>query len=146
MTALVLKTSRLAPFLRPCLPTVVLLTGPKYMGGQKKTKAKKASDIKDKVPKEHNSTLLLEVSVQPSCQETRVASVGEGGCDVRIRLAAPPVDGQANRELAKFLSTVLAVPGDAVSVTRGVRGRHKTVAIQTSLDKQEALQRLTEEL
>ena len=48
---------------------------------------------------------------------------------VRIRLAARPVDGQANAELVAFVADLSGVRKSAVSLRRGERSRLKTVDI-----------------
>ena len=48
---------------------------------------------------------------------------------LKIALAAPPVDGEANKTLVKFISEVLQVPKRSVSVTSGLTGRRKAVTV-----------------
>ena len=67
------------------------------------------------------------VHVVPRAKVTEVA--GRHGDAVRIRLAAPPVDGAANAELVRFLAERFRVPRSAVTIVRGVAARRKTVAI-----------------
>jgi uncharacterized protein (TIGR00251 family) len=54
---------------------------------------------------------------------------GRHGDAIRIRLAAPPVDGAANAELIQFLAERLGVPRGGVAIVRGLTGRRKTVAV-----------------
>ncbi|OGU11065.1 MAG: hypothetical protein A2W29_02300, partial [Gemmatimonadetes bacterium RBG_16_66_8] len=54
---------------------------------------------------------------------------GRHGDAIRIRLAAPPVDGAANTELVKFLAERLGVPRSAITIVRGASGRRKTVSV-----------------
>jgi uncharacterized protein (TIGR00251 family) len=76
------------------------------------------------------------VHVVPRASATEV--VGRHGDAIRIRLAAPPVDGAANAELVRFLAERLGVPRSAVSIARGMGGRRKTVAV-TGLPTEAAL-------
>ena len=55
---------------------------------------------------------------------------GRHGDALKIRLAAPPVDGAANVELVRFLAERLAVPRSAVTITAGHTSRRKTVKIE----------------
>ena len=71
--------------------------------------------------------IRLRVRIQPRASRTEVA--GLHGDTLRIRLAAPPVDGAANGELVRFLAHLLGVPGRAVEITAGHTGRHKTVRV-----------------
>jgi uncharacterized protein (TIGR00251 family) len=65
--------------------------------------------------------------VQPRAKRTAVA--GRYGDAIRIRLAAPPVDGAANEELVRFLAETLGVARRAVRITAGLTSRRKQVAI-----------------
>jgi len=68
------------------------------------------------------------VHVVPRSKVTEVA--GPHGDAVRIRLAAPPVDGAANAELVRFLAERLGVPRNAVTIVRGATTRRKTVTVE----------------
>jgi len=70
---------------------------------------------------------LLAIRVQPSASVTKV--VGEHGDELKVRLAAPPVDGKANAELVRFLARAVGVPRGAVAVVRGQSSRSKIVRI-----------------
>ena len=70
----------------------------------------------------------LNVWVQPRASRTEV--FGMHGDAVKIRLAAPPVDGAANDELIRFLADKLGVPGSAVSIASGHSGRRKVVEVE----------------
>ncbi len=65
--------------------------------------------------------------MQPRAKRTAVA--GRYGDAIRIRLAAPPVDGAANEELVRFLAETLGVARRAVRITAGLTSRRKQVAI-----------------
>jgi len=69
----------------------------------------------------------LQLQVQPRASRTEVA--GPHGGALRIRLAAPPVDGEANAELVAFLARRLRVPKAAVTIVRGKSGRRKVVEV-----------------
>lgn len=71
--------------------------------------------------------MRLQVQVQPRASRTEVA--GPHGGALRIRLAAPPVDGEANAELVAFLAKRLRVPKAAVTIVRGESGRRKVVEV-----------------
>jgi uncharacterized protein (TIGR00251 family) len=72
--------------------------------------------------------VVLEVLVQPRASRTRI--VGEHGGRLKIQLAAPPVEGEANAALVAFLAERLEVRKAAVSLMRGEAGRRKTVRIE----------------
>lgn len=56
--------------------------------------------------------------------------MGEYGEALRVRLAAPPVDGEANAELVKCLAKWLGVPRRAVRLVAGETGRNKVVEVE----------------
>ena len=68
------------------------------------------------------------VLVGPRARSTGVA--GQHGDAIRMRVAAPPVDGVANAELTRFLAERFGVRPSAVVITAGARGRRKAVAVE----------------
>jgi uncharacterized protein YggU (UPF0235/DUF167 family) len=48
---------------------------------------------------------------------------------LRVRLAAPPVDGAANEALIRVIAGALGVPRQDVSIARGQHGKTKVVDI-----------------
>jgi hypothetical protein len=72
--------------------------------------------------------VLLEVLVVPRASRNEVVGWGADG-RLRVRLAAPPVEGQANRALLKFLAGEIGVSSGKLRVSRGDSSRRKTVAI-----------------
>lgn len=83
----------------------------------------------------------MTVHVVPRAHATEVA--GRHGDAVKIRVAAPPVDGAANTELVRFLAERLGVARSAVRIVSGGSRRRKTVAVE-GLTKQAAEARLLE--
>jgi uncharacterized protein len=71
--------------------------------------------------------LVLTVHVQPGAKRTEVAGVH--GDALKIRLAAPPVEGRANAALLRYLADAFGVPQRAVALVRGETSRQKTVRI-----------------
>ncbi|MCR4308436.1 MAG: DUF167 domain-containing protein [Deltaproteobacteria bacterium] len=69
----------------------------------------------------------VSVRVVPRSSKEGVAGF-EGGV-VRIRLNAPPVEGQANVALVRFLSKALGVPKSRIALVTGERGRNKIVRV-----------------
>ncbi|HEY9444856.1 MAG TPA: DUF167 domain-containing protein [Gemmatimonadales bacterium] len=81
----------------------------------------------------------LALRIQP--RASRNAIVGLHGQSIRIRLAAPPVDGAANKALVSFLVERLGVSAAAVELVRGHGGRDKVVEV-TGLAPEEVARRL----
>lgn len=80
--------------------------------------------------READGTLLLRLHVQPGAKRTGWA--GLHGEAIKVRLAAPPVEGQANEALLRFLADAFAVPLRQVSLRSGAGARQKWVAVAGS--------------
>lgn len=76
--------------------------------------------------------VLLQLSVMPNARRTEVDGLHDGA--LRVRLAAPPIDGRANEALVAWLAKALGVPKRDVELLRGESGRRKQVAIAVSFD------------
>lgn len=72
--------------------------------------------------------VILTVHVQPKTSTTECAGIH--GDALKIRVAAPPVDGAANDELIRFLSRQLSILSTSVLIHAGAGGRHKRVLIK----------------
>jgi len=70
---------------------------------------------------------ILRLTVVPGAQRTQV--VGLYGDRLKLRLAAPPEKGAANRELIDFLARSLNLPKSSLKLTLGARSRSKVVAV-----------------
>lgn len=49
---------------------------------------------------------------------------------VKLQIAAPPVDGEANEAVERFLARALGVPRDRVTIVAGATGKRKTVLVE----------------
>ena len=70
----------------------------------------------------------LRVRVQP--RASRTECVGLVGEELKIRLAAPPVEGAANDALVRFLAERLGVARGAVLLVAGGSSRSKLVDVR----------------
>ncbi len=70
----------------------------------------------------------IKIRVQPRAR--RSAIDGVHGDALKVRVAAPPVDGKANAAVVAVLARELGVARSAVSITLGEGSRDKVVAIQ----------------
>jgi uncharacterized protein len=71
---------------------------------------------------------VLSVHIQPRASTTEC--VGIHGDAIKIRVAAPPVDGAANDELIRFLACRLSVSPASVQIHSGASGRYKRVLVK----------------
>ncbi|MBK8227277.1 MAG: YggU family protein [Flavobacteriales bacterium] len=76
---------------------------------------------------ESSGSILLTLHVQPGAKRTEVS--GTHGDALKIRLAAPPVDGQANEALLSYLAAQFGVPKRQVEMVSGHTSRKKRVQL-----------------
>jgi uncharacterized protein (TIGR00251 family) len=76
---------------------------------------------------EGNGELRFTVRVVPRAARSQI--VGEQGGALRVRIAAPPVEGAANEELVRTLAKELKVHVRAVEITSGHSSRLKHVRV-----------------
>jgi uncharacterized protein (TIGR00251 family) len=81
----------------------------------------------------------ISLRVYPNAPRNQVVGLSDGVLAVRV--AAPPVKGQANRELVSFLSQLLGVNKGRLSIIRGHTSRNKLISV-SDLSYEEAIRRL----
>lgn len=74
--------------------------------------------------------VTLTLHIQPGARKTEI--VGDYGDALKIRLAAPPVDGKANAALLAFVAGRLGVPRSAVQLKSGQSTRRKVIEVDTA--------------
>ncbi|MGL4751405.1 MAG: DUF167 family protein YggU [Aeromonadaceae bacterium] len=72
--------------------------------------------------------LWLDLLIQPKASRDQI--IGLHGEELKVAITAPPVDGQANSHLIKFLAKQCRVAKGQVVIVRGELGRHKSVRIE----------------
>ena len=70
----------------------------------------------------------LNVHVQPNAKRNEI--LGFDGDILRLRVAAPPVEGKANKAVVALLSNVLHVPKSSISLTQGQKAKLKVFSIE----------------
>ena len=76
---------------------------------------------------ENDRGLTFAVRVLPRASRTEIA--GEYNGALKIRVAAPPVEGAANREVIRALARVFKLPQNAVEIVSGAGSKNKIVYI-----------------
>lgn len=71
---------------------------------------------------------IIKIKVTPRGSKTEIIGELPDGT-IRIKLAAPPVDGAANDALIKFLSKEWGIPRSRIQIKSGHAGRLKTIMI-----------------
>ena len=70
----------------------------------------------------------LAVHAQPRASRSRL--VGEHDGRLKIQLAAPPVDGEANEALVALVAELFGIPRRQVEVVSGLASKRKVVRVQ----------------
>jgi uncharacterized protein (TIGR00251 family) len=76
---------------------------------------------------EKDDAVTIKLRVQPRAPRTEIA--GEHAGAIKLRIAAPPVDGKANEECRRFLAKLLKVSATSVEIISGSSSRDKIIRI-----------------
>ena len=82
---------------------------------------------------------IIPIRVYPNAKNNEL--LGSDGDILRVRIAAPPEKGKANRALIAFLGQVLKTGRGNLAIKRGYCSRNKTVSV-AGLGKEEILKRI----
>lgn len=85
----------------------------------------------------HGDLLTLTLHIQPGAKRSEIA--GLHGEALKLRLAAPPIEGRANEALLKFIAGLFGVPLRQVELRQGGQSRHKVVVVSGSSVDPESL-------
>jgi uncharacterized protein (TIGR00251 family) len=82
----------------------------------------------------------LAIRVTPRASRNEIVELLEDGT-IKVRIAAPPSDNEANETLINFLAEVLGVPASRLDIVAGASGRDKLVSVM-DMDAETAHQRI----
>ena len=80
------------------------------------------------IPYAQDRGLTFAVRIVPRASRSEIA--GEHNGALRVRIAAPPVSGAANRELVRTLAKIFKLPQNAVEIVSGANSKNKTVRLR----------------
>jgi uncharacterized protein (TIGR00251 family) len=86
----------------------------------------------------------IAVRVTPRASRNKIAEILPDGT-IKIHIAAPPVDGEANEKLIEFLSDVLHIAKSRLEIVAGVSGRDKLISV-LDMDAETVHQRIVAHL
>ena len=81
--------------------------------------------IRDKV-----GGVTFTCQIQPRASRTEIVGPHGEPARLKIRVAAPPVDGEANEELIAFLSKKLKISKNRIQIKAGHSGKYKEIFIE----------------
>ena len=82
----------------------------------------------------------LAVRVTPRASRNEIVELLDDGT-IKVRIAAPPADDEANAALIDFLAEILGVPKSRLEIVAGASGRDKLISV-TDMDVETVHQRI----
>lgn len=76
---------------------------------------------------ENPQGLRLRIFLQPKASRDQIIGLHDG--EVKIAITAPPIDGQANAHLLKYLAKLFKVPKSSILLEKGELQRHKQIFV-----------------
>ena len=83
--------------------------------------------------------IIMGIKVQPRASRNQL--IGEQDGCLKVKLTAPPVEGEANQALINYLARLLAIPKKNIKLLKGETSRHKLIEI-SGLSSAELLDKL----
>lgn len=98
-------------------------------GCRQELRAQSVTDKKSDIPYTKTSRgILIEVKVEPRSSKKGIAGVMEGAV-LKVKLTAPPVEGEANDQLVEVIAEALGVKKSCVRIVRGLSSKRKAVEV-----------------
>lgn len=89
----------------------------------------------------NKDTITISLYIQPGSKKNEWVGIYDGL--PKLKIAAQPIEGKANKEIIGFLSDYLGIPKSLISIKSGDTGRRKVVEIAdtrvTVIDKLKGL-------
>jgi len=76
--------------------------------------------------KKQSQIKQIKAFIVPNSKTNEI--VGRVGDRIKIKIAAPPIGGRANKELLKFLAKHFKIRKHQITIIEGVKSRYKTIA------------------
>ncbi|XP_013389378.1 UPF0235 protein C15orf40 homolog [Lingula anatina] len=91
------------------------------------------------VTQNKDGNVTIRIMAKPGAKQNAITDISEEG--ICVQIAAPPVDGEANVELTKYIAKLLQIRKSDVSLDKGAKSRNKSLALSASsaLTKDEVL-------
>ena len=88
--------------------------------------------------------IILKIYVQPKASNNAVVGIHDDA--IKIRLTAPPIDGEANKMCVKFLAKQLGIPKTSIDIISGQTSRTKQVFIRFANEQAPSYQEQSESM
>lgn len=74
-----------------------------------------------------DNTILMKILAKPGAKINAITGFDQN--EIGVQIAAPPVDGEANTELVKYMAKLLGIRKSDISLDKGSRSRNKILVI-----------------
>lgn len=71
----------------------------------------------------------IKIKLLPRSSINQIVETDETG-EIKIKIKSPPVDGEANKELIKFLSKEWDIPKSHIKIIKGEKSKHKLIELE----------------
>lgn len=82
--------------------------------------------------------MKIALKVTPGARKNEILGWEEDypqiGRVLRVKIAAPPVEGKANKEIVAFMAKTLGIPKSSVELLHGSTGRIKLIQVPDETD------------
>ncbi|XP_074532937.1 UPF0235 protein C15orf40 homolog [Halichoeres trimaculatus] len=112
----------------------------KEVKGQRAAAAAAQAETSSPVARDKSGAVTITVHAKPGSKHSSITDVSAEA--VGVSIAAPPLDGEANAELIRYLAEVLELKKSHVSLEKGSRSRDKLIRVDSSLSPEEVLRKL----
>lgn len=97
----------------------------------------KTNDLKkptvEAVSVNKSGEIVLRIHAKPGAKQNSITDIADDAIGVQI--AAPPIDGEANTELIKYISKLLELRKSDLTLDRGSKSREKVILVaKNSID------------
>jgi len=88
-----------------------------------------AKDLNMQIPfRKTKDGIIIEVKVAPRSSKKGVEGIMDNV--LKVKLTAPPVDNEANKQLIEILSDLTGVRKSGIKIIKGLASKKKTVEIR----------------
>jgi uncharacterized protein len=82
--------------------------------------------------REDSNSVTFSVRVVPRASRSEVVGIHDGA--LKVKVAAPPVEGAANQELVRFLAKKFRMPRASVTLISGANSKNKVIRVANPTD------------
>ncbi|XP_034240381.1 uncharacterized protein CG5902-like [Thrips palmi] len=89
--------------------------------------------------------VAVKIHAKPGAKKNGITDISEEG--VGVQISAPPVEGEANTELVRYIAEILGLRKGDISLDKGSRSRNKTILVSNGkLSVEEITEKIKKEM